>query len=895
MESDLLRQVMERLERIEQRLDKLSEGPQEAVEPEEPAKPRETQATPATHDQRPKDRETIEPPPLQAYLKPFVAPPPEEIPETPSGKQEVPKRSYRDVRREPLEFLARPYDEEEEDRDPTRPRMVPPEPKREAVKSDQSNLFDELQFGRNLLPIIGGISFLIGIALLVAYAVVQGWITPAIQYGFAFSLCITSIVIGIRLQGDHRHLGQVLTALGSGGLYLVTAGGHFYQNFYSANVVVAAFVVLGLLNLGYGSTKGSQTFFGIGLLGGLIGSLFPFAEGHYALHTALHLLILLPAAGIAIRHRWAIAWGLSSVLAVLLAGAVLWTANTFSVREAGLFSAENVVLLVGTVLITAGAWRWICNWKRPSLEAYVTVPSLAMVAGLAYVFALPALAWLHVGVLFLAGSFMLMSLVLPRALTSARQEFMAIGYLALVIAGPFGNNLIFTATALAVGAFLSAGIAWKVSSKFLALVAGLLILIGAIVISGTGIHDAFGTPIAEDFRFLGIDGVHLGWALLALACVVVPVILGQLFTKGAAVIALLFYSPVIILGFAALGGKALTTDRYIWNIGILLVSVILLVYGLVTRFRPAFATAYFLQLITAFLFWTSLETQDFSPQYPYILATLLVLFVLTYVACRTYWEEPELELVRYSFGLIAGAYLARIAFHALIAIPVIPATHAGALAVLLWLTAVILIGLRLRFTSSLALAYTVGFFQLFAHAFMAEQWVVEAQRGERYLEFGIWIAYVLLLFPLGKLARRTGLGPNVAYPLVTATGVLPCFGLFAFTFGVLLNWAELSELVTFGLTIYATVALTVGFLLREQNTRYVGLSLFTIVVAKLVMVDFISLEPLPRIFAFMGLGLALILAGFGYVWLTRLETARLADEAPTSDAAEPPADSPMSS
>lgn len=195
----------------------------------------------------------------------------------------------------------------------------------------------EYTIGTRVLPRIGAGVFLLGVAYLIGLGISRGWITPLVLFIGAVLLCSAFVVVGLIKREEREEFGQLLVGIGSCGLYITFAGGHVWQELYSAELLVALFMALSVLNLAFSFWRASRTFLGIGMLGGFSAVLMPLAERQFSLLllperqfatvAILHFCILLPCAAVAARHRWMYAglaiWFLALPSALALSGSPL--------------------------------------------------------------------------------------------------------------------------------------------------------------------------------------------------------------------------------------------------------------------------------------------------------------------------------------------------------------------------------------------------------------------------------------------------------------------------------------------------------------------------------------------------------------------------------------------
>jgi uncharacterized membrane protein len=86
-----------------------------------------------------------------------------------------------------------------------------------------------------------------------------------------------------------------------------------------------------------------------------------------------------------------------------------------------------------------------------------------------------------------------------------------------------------------------------------------------------------------------------------------------------------------------------------------------------------------------------------------------------------------------------------------------------------------------------------------------------------------------------------------------------------FAQGTSRDWQTTTSLaITLGWTVYATATLLVGIVYRSGSVRMLSLALFVLTVAKVFLFDIWHLQTVIRVFAFLSLGVALLLVSFLY-------------------------------
>ncbi len=181
--------------------------------------------------------------------------------------------------------------------------QIPTAPAFEYPKSASTPELSEYQLGAQWLPRIGAGLVVLGIAFLIGLGVSKGWITPPMLFAGALVLCFSFIGLGFRLKDAHEDFGQILSGIGSCGIFMTFAGGHVYQDLYSGETMVAGFMVWSFVNLAYAMWQSSKSFLTIGVMGGFMAAVMPLSKDGYALSLALHSAILVTSALIMVRHR----------------------------------------------------------------------------------------------------------------------------------------------------------------------------------------------------------------------------------------------------------------------------------------------------------------------------------------------------------------------------------------------------------------------------------------------------------------------------------------------------------------------------------------------------------------------------------------------------------------
>lgn len=176
-------------------------------------------------------------------------------------------------------------------------RAYPPTPP--AAKEDV-----EYNIGAKVLPWAGALTLILALGFFIAIGIERGWLTPAVQFGLALLSSAVFMLVGYRHREEREDFGQLLMGLGSCGVYLSFAGAHVFHKLFVGEVLVAAYFVWSLVNLGYSLIIGSRAFHAIGFVGGLLASILPLQNGNATAAALLHFSIVIPSMLAAVRVKW---------------------------------------------------------------------------------------------------------------------------------------------------------------------------------------------------------------------------------------------------------------------------------------------------------------------------------------------------------------------------------------------------------------------------------------------------------------------------------------------------------------------------------------------------------------------------------------------------------------
>lgn len=132
--------------------------------------------------------------------------------------------------------------------------------------------------------------------------------------------CLAFIAFGEWRRNEMEGFGPTLSAIGSCGLYLTAAGGHFAYGELSGAGMAVGFALLTLLNHAFAVWRNTRLFFFIGATGGLAAMLFPLAEKDMSTALAIYVAVTVAGAVVCAKRRWAqlalVGWFLSLLIIV---------------------------------------------------------------------------------------------------------------------------------------------------------------------------------------------------------------------------------------------------------------------------------------------------------------------------------------------------------------------------------------------------------------------------------------------------------------------------------------------------------------------------------------------------------------------------------------------------
>jgi hypothetical protein len=704
----------------------------------------------------------------------------------------------------------------------------------------------EYFIGAKVLPRLAAAIITLGLVYLVSLGVQSGFITPAMLFGAVCTGCAGFIGVGLLKRDEREEFGQILTGIGSCGLYLNFAAGHIFQNLYGGETLVALFVLLSLANLGFSLWRASKVFLSIGLSGGLLAAVMPLQEGNVALNVGLHFLIVVPAALIAARNRWA-----EALVAIYVVATLAILPATFGYGHWPL----TVAALYGTALVCGAALayrdlplKWdpqgltvpaglfasalIAFGRQYSLDGTGHVLGFALAAGILGT----ALRKTQAGRNMLFGAVAVALTIAPFGLPAHQvPSVLAILGLGCVLVsqwryGKPASALAAIETGLATLAYLgvvATGLEWQAE-------ASLLLLIGASLVGST-------YALARSWG--NVEPFVLGTSMLLVPVFVrlVQVVLGSP-----------IFGTDVVLGV---------------TIGSVVYALALVGLTAVSRWQSA-AVLLWVVLLSGLLLLSGLVFG--APSLPTLLEGLILsTFVVTTVGAalvsgwRADWGSREALLG--VAGLVVGTLWVRLGF-LLLTLPVV------------------------RLNGDLAVSLACSGFA------MSAAWLGSRRQSPALSGVAAVFAFPAVVMTLG-LYSRSPLAVAVVVTVAALAGVVAATQAvlrtvrqpeFAYYLGVTGGWALLTRLgtlmlagqglglapnaaVTASWIVAAAAALVLGFIKDVIHMRIAGLGILAVTVGKVMMVDLADTSQAVKVAVLMGLGLTM-LAG-GYLYIRRREPA----------------------
>lgn len=183
----------------------------------------------------------------------------------------------------------------------------------------------ESRLGSTLFAVLGAGLLSLALLTLTSYLVARGLIAPRTQYGLAWTAVALFACGGEAARRRSSLVGDILVGLASLGAYLTSAGGQATFRLYGDETTIALVVIVALVNVIYGATRGRPIFIALGLIGGAAAAIG--AAENYAVATTIGLAVSFAGGFASVRRGWpALVWGswLASYVALMFAYGRLW-------------------------------------------------------------------------------------------------------------------------------------------------------------------------------------------------------------------------------------------------------------------------------------------------------------------------------------------------------------------------------------------------------------------------------------------------------------------------------------------------------------------------------------------------------------------------------------------
>lgn len=716
-------------------------------------------------------------------------------------------------------------------------RVAEPPPPQKRPEADT-----EYAIGAKLLPKLGALLVLGAVLYFVSWAYSAGWITKQMIFAGEIAFCIAFIAVGQWKRNEREEFGQILTGIGSCGLYASFAGGHLVQNLFSGEWLVTLFMTLSLANLAYGLWCQSKSFFAIGLLGGFAGALLPMQESKTTLNAILHLSIVAPAALIAARRRWAD-----------MAGA-LWFAGTLALIP--LLSANvdwqiRIITLYAASLASVAAYLYSAREKASDPQELLAPVMLFVTALIGLAVEHDRAGALHLGAL-------------------------AVGaVLAAMVAGatPIRRNAVFV-TAIAIPATLAPVCFTRIECLWiysgLAIVASMVAVFGKLRLAGafSGVEFVLAIlgylaveswnpiPLSQEAWLLG--GVMAAGIVTAVASVRVGG-LAEPFTMAAMAVILPLFAR---FGVVTLTGTSMSaTPEFAAAEAVTFFALAAILVTARTRWISAMVAmwASFTIAIGSYVYAVSFGTVP--SLHDALLVGVLAVIVAVGAPVATGTAPPDFrKAISGSAGIVVGLILMRLSF------VVASMPHAG-------------------YDPGLAMCLTAAGYSIAASLFAfaresdpatATGWAMFVASGAGYVLYpggllkppaemmivsGLLSAYVAA----SAAVRRAAVKEPELWHLVALAGWV----VFSRWVDVALTWNGIdlhgASSLTVAWIVYALALLCLGFAMKARELRYWSFGVMFVTISKILLIDLAYTSTPFRVGVLLGLGLLMLGGGYWYI------------------------------
>lgn len=692
----------------------------------------------------------------------------------------------------------------------------------------------------------GAVVLVIGLLYLVALAISRGYITPTTQFVGELVLCAIFISIGFIKRNEKEEFGQIMTGIGSCGLYFSLAGGNIYKSLYSGEVLVALFTILSLANLAYSNWRSSKPFLTLGSVGGFVGAAMAMQESKIVLDFSLHALILAAAFFVVARNRW---WN----MAILV-----WVASTlalFPALDTSLFHELQIAAIyVNSIVCAVLAGVCIIDDKPERFANWIIA-----IIGIGGIFAIGIDQGLRGSLhsLILAATSILVSGLFFKKI-GVRNALIFAGICVAAVLGPIGFEPLTAAITYACISCLLSFIAIRFSARFLAGLSWITFFLA--LVSYNLMLDI------PDRLSVGPTNESVVLALLMIAAVSCTVAMrrAEQSSENWALVALLICLPL----FARFGFVNLTANYIGWTdslammVSLLIYSSVVLTVATTGKWKSIAIFGWFPIALALYAFVMLIDSGQNLPM-PNTLLALLTAAVVSFAGfANTRWQsKDQFELTIGVCGLIVGLMIVRIAV-----VWLTPPQNVVTLA------SAISFGSFVTFALSLLVARITSWNSLIPNSWLAlatgiittlqYDVAIAHQLSLRTWHVGISIICILwCAFETSKITKERTILQSVSILAIWILLSVLCLDLLTKS---PINLKD-NAAVTAAWTLYAVTLLALGFRYLARNLRLWSFVVFFATVAKVFLIDLSDLDPGVRVLILIGLGIGMIAGGYWYI------------------------------
>ena len=727
------------------------------------------------------------------------------------------------------------------------PLPTPEKPPLYSPQAIEEKPTDDIEYRIGMTGLLrgGAVVLVIGLLYLVALAISRGYITPTTQFIGEIIICLVFVAIGFYKRNEKEEFGQLMTGIGSCGLYFSFAGGNIYKQLYSGETLVALFTILSLAILAYSHWRSSKPFLALGMVGGFVGAAMAMQESKIVLDFSLHALILAVAFAVIAKNRW---WDLAIAV---------WVASTvalFPALNTQLFiKLQIAAIYINSIVCAVLAGVCVVN-EKPARFANWIIAIVVTGGALAIGIEQGENGSLHS--LVLAATSVLVSLLFINK-PSVRNALIFAGICVATIFAPIGFSAFIATIAYACISCVLSFFAIRFHAKSFAGLAWVTFILS--LISYSLLFEFGALPIGPAKESIAL--VLLMFATIACATAMRK---GGESSEGWALLSLIICFPF----FARFGFVNLTSQNIGWSESLammvtwLLFASIVLTVSIIGKWKSIAIFAWVPVFLALYSFVLLINSgQDFPT-----LNTLSAVFISAVVCfaglANTRWQEKDqFDLTIGVCGLIVGLMILRVAI-VWLSPPHGVVTLASAISVGAFV--------------AMALSLLVGRIKSW-NSLVANSWLALATGIVSTLEYDVQIANQLSLrtymigagiigvlwcaFATSKITKERNILQSVS--IFTIWILFSYFNLDLLT-KTPINLKE-NAAVTTAWTLYAVMLLAFGFRYHARNLRLWSFAVFFSAVAKVFLIDLSNLDPGVRVLILMGLGIGMIAGGYWYI------------------------------